>query len=344
MLDGCGIANGCADAEPAERAERTDGETLTRRYRTPLLFLAASVLFGTSFVGIKTGLETVPPVLFAALRADIGAAILLSYVAFKGDYWRPRSRSDYVAVAASGIFLVAVNGVFVFTGQQYTTSGAAAVVVSLSPVLAPLFALVLLSDERLSPIGALGVLLGLVGVTIVVQPDPGSFLGTSGFGQALVAVAATSIAFGSVLLRRIGPDMGTLPLTAWALALAALLIHLTSFGLGEPLPVDVTPVAIGAVLYVGVFATAGAFPAYFGLIERAGPLTANLTAYAVPIVATIAGALVLGEGISLATVAGFCVIFAGFALIERAPLLGELDRARRWVRARRRGERPERAD
>ena len=280
------------------------------------LFALAALLFGTAFVGVKAGLATLPPLLFASARAGVAAVVLLAVVAWRGGYWRPRTRVDALAVLVSGTFLLTLNSVLLFVGQRSIPSGAAAVLVSLAPVLAPLFALVVLPDERLSRVGALGVVVGLAGVVVIVDP---SGLAT-GSGAVLVAGAATSVAFGSVLLRRLDRTIPALPMTAWAMALAGAVIYAANVASGESLP-SLTRDAVVAVLYVGLVATAVDFPAYFALIDRVGPIRANLVAYVVPVVAAVAGAAVLGESLAGRTYLGFLVIAVGFVLVERDDLL-----------------------
>ena len=90
---------------------------------------------------------------------------------------------------------------------------------------------------------------------------------------------------------------------------------------GESEPPDVavrfepSPEAVAALGYVGIFAGAIAYIAYFGLIDTAGAIRANLLFYVVPAVATLGGWALLGETISVLTVAGFLTIFAGFAVL-----------------------------
>ena len=287
------------------------------RHRTLVLFVAAAVLFGTSFVGIKAAIGTVPPVLFAALRIDVAAIVLLTLVVVRGGYWRPRTRADVLGVLASAVFVLGANNVLLFLGQQHTTSGAAAIMYSLIPVVSPVFAMLLLDDERISAVDAVGILFGLAGVVVIV--GPGSILGADGgAGQALVVVAAVAVAFGTVLLKRVGPTIGTIPLTAWAMVVAAIGIHAVSLGLGEsPTQVAWSPTIVAAILYVGMPATAAAYPVYFALLAEAGPVRGNLVAYAMPIVATLAGWAFLGESISAGTILGFGVIVSGFLLVQR---------------------------
>jgi drug/metabolite transporter (DMT)-like permease len=299
--------------------------------RSLLLFVVASLAFGTGFVGIKTGLSDIPPLLFAALRYDVGALLLFGYVAARTGDWMPRTRGDVAAVAVAGCFLSGFNAALLFVGQQYVTTGTAAVVFSIVPVLAPLFAVVLLPGTRFDPVGMVGILVGLLGVGIIVGLAAVSAAdGRTLLGIVLVAGAAALVAFGSVLLRRIERSISGLGMTAWALAVAALLVHVLSLSAGErPADVVVSTRAVAAVLWVGVPATAVAFPAYYGLIDSAGPVRANLISYTVPLVATVSGGVVLGEAVPLRTALGFAIIVAGFLLVGRRSLAGELRRRRR---------------
>lgn len=289
------------------------------------LFGAASVCLGTSFVAIKAGLATIPPVLFAAFRFDIAAVLLLAFVAVTFDSWVPRTRGDVLGIVASAVFIVGINNALLFVGQQYTASGAAAIMYSLMPVVSPVFAYLLLGD-RIARWDVAGILLGLVGVVVIVQPSPDQ-LGTGAIGQSLVLVAALSVSFGSVLLQRARPHLATLPLSAWSMLVGALGLHAASLALGESATtIPLTAETLAAVTYVGVPGTAVAYGAYFLLIADAGPIRANLVAYAVPAVATVTAWLLLGEQLAATTLVGFGVILAGFGLLQRRQLHSEVQR------------------
>jgi drug/metabolite transporter (DMT)-like permease len=311
-------------------SEVASGRASRGSRRSLWLFVLASLAFGTGFVGIKTGLSDIPPLLFAALRYDVGAAVLLAYVAARGGQWVPRTRDDVAAVAVAGTFLSGLNAALLFLGQQYVTTGTAAVVFSIVPVLGALFAVLLLPGTRVDPVGLVGILLGLFGVTLIVglsslSADDGRTV----LGVVLVGVSAATVAFGSVLLRRIRRRLPALSMTAWAMAAAAVLVHGLSLAAGErPADAVVSARAVAAVLWVGIPATAVAFPAYYGLIDRAGPMRANLISYTVPVVATVTGAVVLGEAVPPRTAVGFAVIVAGFVLTERRNLAVEVGRLR----------------
>ncbi|MFB6196070.1 MAG: DMT family transporter [Haloplanus sp.] len=301
------------------------------RYRNVGLFLLLGVLFGSSFVAIKAGLNALPPVFFAALRFDVAAPVLLGYAAWRHDRWLPRTRADAASLVVGGVTIVAANNGLLFLGQRTITPAAASVMYGLNPILSPAFAFLLLG-QRLDIRGIVGILLGLVGVVIIVQPSPETLTSGSTVGQLLVLGAAATIAAGSVLMRRIDATMDSIPLTAWAMALGAALLHAASYGLGESVAGTApTPTLVLAVLVVAIPSTAAAYPIYFVLIRRIGPVRTNLVAYVVPIVAALTGWVLLGEPVTLATAVGFCVVVAGVALLERRVVATELGRLARLL-------------
>ena len=128
-------------------------------------------------------------------------------------------------------------------------------------------------------------------------------------------------------MRRIDATIESIPLTAWAMALGALLLHVWSLAIGESAAgTTPTPTIILAVLTVAIPSTAAAYPIYFTLIRRIGPVRTNLVAYVVPVVAALTGWLLLDEPVTLATAVGFCVVVAGVALLERRIVAAELAR------------------
>lgn len=303
------------------------------RYRAAGLFVLLAVLFGGSFVAIKTGLRELPPLLFAGLRFDIGAVVLGGYIVMTRARaaWLPQSRRDLVGIGVGGVLLIAANNALLFTGQGTTSPAMASIMYGLNPVLAPVFAWWALG-ERLSRTGALGIGVALAGLVLVVQPSPSALASDGTVGKLLVLGAATAVAAGSVLLERVKPRMDALPLTAWAMALGAVLLHGLSLAVGEPQGrlTSVGPATAASVLVVGVPATAVAYAIRFDLLTRLGSVRANLVAYVVPIAAALTGWLVLGAGLSATTVLGFLVVVVGFGLVERATVRAELCRLRRF--------------
>ena len=285
--------------------------------RTPGLFAVVSLFFGGTFVAAKAGLDYFPPLLFVALRFDVAALVLAGYVVATNsrDALIPRTWDDAAGILATGVLAIGLTNALLFVGQQYATSAVGAIVFSLNPILTPVFAAVLLADERLSTRGTAGLVLGVVGVGLVVSPDPTNLL-AGGIGKVILFAGAISGALGSVLVRWSDGDLTSSVRTAWGLPFGALLCHLLSLAAGESATtVTWSSEAILALGYVGIVAGAVAYIAYFDLLDTAGAIHANLVFYVVPVVATLGGWALLSESVSGTAVAGFLTIFTGFAVL-----------------------------
>ena len=286
------------------------------RARNLGMFLVLSALWGLSFPAIRAGLETLPPLLFATARYLVGGALLLGFLVARGADWRPTTREDHLAVGVAGAFLVAGNSLL-FIGQQTVPSGIASILYALIPVLTTGFAAALLPAEDITVRRVTGVVLGLVGVGIIAQPDPSNLVDAELIGMAFVIAASVSVSLGSVLLRVRSPTIGTAPMTAWAMIVGGVLLFGGSLVTGERLS-DVTPSVGGlvAIVYLGVFASAVAYVFYFTLLDRFGPLEINLVSYVVPIFATLGGVVLFDESLTLSMVGAFLLIAGGFAVLK----------------------------
>jgi drug/metabolite transporter (DMT)-like permease len=298
-----------------------------QRYAAVGLFALLATLWGLSFPAISVGLETLEPVLFAAFRYDVAAVLLVALAVTRTTEWRPAARNDLAAVVGGGVFLVAGNALL-FVGQQTVASGVAAVMQSLVPIATTLWALAILPEERISAVGAVGILLGFLGVGLVVRPDPTNFLAGDTLGKLLVLGQVASVSLGGVLVQRASPTLDRAALSGWSMAVGAVVLHGVSLAVGESLALPERPLATAAVLYLGVFATALAFFIYYTLLEVRGALETSLVAYLVPVVATLAGVFLLQESIDLLTVVGFAVVFVGFLLLKRRAVADLVSEAR----------------
>ncbi len=306
---------------PNRNVECVAGPTeAVSRYRNLALFLVLAAVWGSAFMAIKAGLNFFPPVLFAAIRYDVAGLVMLAYAARVVDDPVPRGRGQWALVAVGAALLIAGYHVLLFVGETdpAVTSAAAAVIVSLSPVLTTAFARAFLPDERLTVVGVAGLLCGLAGVAVLARPGPGALLTEGVVAKLLVFGAAAAFALGSVLTRRIDADLPIETMEAWSMIGGALLMHGVALAVGESFS-DVTLSVDGllALAYLSLVASAIGFLIYFDLLERLGAVEINLVSYVAPVFAALAGWLILDERLSPATAGGFVLIVLGFVFVKR---------------------------
>lgn len=286
--------------------------------RDIFLFGVLAIVWGTSFVAIEVGLETLPPVLFAAFRLDVAALLFVGAVVALGLPWHPRTHVDWALVGVGSTLLIGVHFALLFLGQSYVSSGVAAIVLSLIPIVTPALALAVVPKMRIRAPGVVGLFLGLAGIVVIALNGGG--VGGQAIGVGLLFASAISFALGSVLTERL-VARATVPvvsLQAWSMAGGAGLLHAISAAHPGESMAELQPTsdALLALAYLGVVATGGGFLAYFLLLERVGATELSLVNYAVPVVAAVVGWAALGEAITPGTVVGFTLVVLGFALCK----------------------------
>jgi drug/metabolite transporter (DMT)-like permease len=301
------------------------------RYRNLALFLTLAAVWGSAFMAIKAGLAVFPPVLFAAIRYDIAGVLMLGYAWWVLDDPIPRGRDQWASVAVGAVLVIAAYHALLFVGEadDAVTSASASVLVGLSPILTTGFARLFVPQERLEPVGFVGLLLGLAGAVVIADPDPANLLAGGMGAKLLIVAAAASFALGSVLTRWLDTELPIEAMEGWSMLLGALLMHVVSAGLGESFAgIELNLLAVLSMGYLSILASAVGFLIYFDLLDRLGPIEINLVSYVAPVFAAVSGWLVLDEVVTVETVAGFLLILAGFALLKRRQIASELDRVR----------------
>src|SRR5438477_11196276 len=131
-----------------------------------VVWLILCGIWGSTWLFIKLGLADLPPLTFAGIRFLVASLILSALILARGVRW-PRSRRDWSLIAIVGLLQFTLNYGLVFWGEQYISSGLAAVLQSTFPAFGLVIAHLYLPQERMTPGRVLGVLLGVFGVAVI---------------------------------------------------------------------------------------------------------------------------------------------------------------------------------
>ncbi|MFC4541709.1 DMT family transporter [Halosolutus amylolyticus] len=306
---------------------RSDG-SIGGRYQNAVLFSILALCWGTSFVAIEIGLEYVPPLLFAGFRYAIAGVLVFGYAAVVADRAWPSGRTEWLAVVVAGTFVIALYHGLLYVGELYVAGAVAATIVSTAPILTAAFAGVALPAERLTPVGIVGFVLGLLGVAAVAQPWSVPLGSGAVVGATLVFAAAAAFALGTVLVRPIESGLPIETLQAWAMLVGGGLLLVWAPLRGERLAgIEVTTTALLSFGYLTLVSSVFAFFLYFELLDRTGATQVSLVGYAEPVVAMGVSWVVLDFVADALTMVGLGTILAGFVIVKRNAL-------RRLVRSR----------
>src|SRR5215216_4154155 len=287
-----------------------------------LAFAAIYVIWGSTYLGIRLAIETLPPFLMAATRFMMAGAILFAWAVFNGQKIRPTLTEWPTAFIIGGLLLLCGNG-GVTWAEKYIASGLAALLVATEP----LWVVVLnwgLTHRRPNAKVLLGVLIGLAGVALLVsdglgQGVHGSYSSRLGLSSAAVLVLASfAWAAGSVYSSR-RPLRAVTSMAAGMQMLAGgslLLLLALVVGDFKRLNLDnASWVSIGAFAYLMLFGSLVSFTAYSWLLNNVTTARAATYAYVNPVVAVLLGWLIASEPLTSKMILAATIIVGSVVLI-----------------------------
>ncbi len=277
--------------------------------RSWLLFAAMCVIWGIPYLLIRVAVRDVAPGTLVFARTAIGGLILLP-LALRGGGFAPVLRRWRPLVAFTVIEL-AVPWLLLSDAEQKLTSSLAGLLIAAVPLVGVLVARLVGADDRVDALRFIGLLSGVVGVTMLVGLDFGE---VHVVALLEVAVVVVGYAVAPVIMSRRLADLPSIPVVSASLLLTA--IGYLPYAVMRP-PASLPGEAIASVAVLGTLCTAIAFVVFFALINDIGPARATVITYVNPAVAVLFGVTLLSERFTLGMAIGFPLILAGSVLAAR---------------------------
>ena len=280
-----------------------------------LVWLILCLIWGTTWIFIKIGLDDLPPITFAAARFLLAILILLPVIWIRRLPW-PRSAAEWKLIALTGFLQFSLNYSSVFWAEQHITSGLAAVLQAMITVFGLLLAWIFLPAERITKIKIFAVCLGIVGVAVIFIEQLRVESVMAFAGCVAIVAGAYAAAQASILIKARGSSLhpASLVCAQMICGLPALLIY-ASVAEGNPFLFNWTWRAVACVLYLTVLGTIAAFWLYYWLLSRIESTKAMMISLVTPLIAVLIGAVFLGERLPPQTLFGGVLIVASVGLI-----------------------------
>jgi drug/metabolite transporter (DMT)-like permease len=274
------------------------------------------ILWGSTYLGIKYAIDTIPPFLMGSLRFLVAGGVLYLLAIRSGD-----TRGDQVggrqwlaALVIGGALLVGGNG-GVILAEQYAPTGVVALLVATAPLWMAVIDRVVFG-RRLPVLAVVGLLIGFSGVAFLIGwPGAGRI---NLFGAALALAAPVCWASGSVFTRHVKLPVRPLVAASMEMLWAGVLFGILSLATGELGRVHwqgISRTSWIALLYLIVFGSLIGFSAYVWLLRSAPLSLVSTYAYVNPVVAVVLGAIFIGEALTPRVVIAGSIILAAVALI-----------------------------
>jgi drug/metabolite transporter (DMT)-like permease len=288
---------------------------------TWVLFLTLGFIWGSSYLFIKIGVGSVPPLTLIAGRLALGAAFLLLVVVLARQE-PPRSPRMYGHLFVMALVNIVIPFVLITYGEQSIDSALASILTATVPltviVLAPLF----LPDERVTLPKIAGLAVGFAGVILLVAPDLVNLGDADLRGELMLLGAAVAYGVGNVYSRRNVHGLRPMIPALFQVSFAALLVVPVALVADRPFTdVHPTPEALFSIVWLGILGSGVAYLAYFTVLRAWGATRTSMVAYLLPVVGIALGAIVLGDPITLNRIGGTALVIGGIAIVNSGTAL-----------------------
>jgi drug/metabolite transporter (DMT)-like permease len=290
--------------------------------RAYLAWVLVCVVWGTTYLAIRIALESIPPLLMAAIRWIAAGSILIAMLKLRGE--RLPGPRTWPVLTLLGVLLLGFGNGAVVWAEQTVPSGLTAVLVATVPFW-------MVGIEALTPGGdpitmrrVAGLIVGFLGIVLLVWPEIQVGGGGRGFLVGLVATQIASVgwALGSAYARHRGrtaaEEENVLASAAFEMLFGGLVLLAAALALHETSRLAFTPRTAGALAYLTVFGAIAGFTAYAYALKHLPMATVSLYAYVNPLIAVVLGVLILREPFSARTAVAAAVVLAGMALVKES--------------------------
>jgi drug/metabolite transporter (DMT)-like permease len=284
-------------------------------------FAVIYLVWGSTFLAIRIGVEQVPPFLLAALRFFVAGVLMFAWTLSRREALPTRRQWLSIALLAFLIFVVDYG--LLFWAEQRVASGIAAVMLATIPVFTALAEIAILGTRKMTLRLALALLAGLAGVAVLTLRG----LGVSGapvetVSACAIIVGALAWSIASALTRKLPLPSSKLTSSAAQMTMGGAMLFLASLSRGELQGFHlsaVTPAAWWALVYLILAGSILGFTVYLWLLHHESPTHVSTYAYVNPVVAVFIGYFFASEPLGMRTMLGSALVIVGVILITTAP-------------------------
>lgn len=277
---------------------------------------AVCVIWGTTYLAIRIGVEHIPPMLFAGLRWIIAGTIFVSFLRLRGK--KLPTKKDLIHISVVGISLIGIGNGLVVTGEQYIASGLAALLITTVPFWVVGMEAFIPTGPKLNLVIITGLILGLFGVSLIFNGNWTQLLNPSYLlGVLCMLGAVTAWSFGTVYSKYKKVSVHPLMSAAVQMLIAGTAQTILGLLLGEGSRISFHSNGIAAFFYLVVVGSMFGYGSYIYAIEHLPLSFVSTYAYINPVIALFLGWLVLDEKLNLTIIIAAAVIITGVIVVKQ---------------------------
>lgn len=279
-------------------------------------WIAVCIIWGTTYLAIRIGVEHIPPMLFAGLRWIIAGTVLVSFLRLSGK--KLPSGKDLIHISVVGLSLIGIGNGLVVTGEQYIASGLAALLITTVPFWVVGMEAFIPTGPKINLMIITGLILGLSGVTLIFNGDWAQLLNPSYLlGVLCILGAVMAWSFGTVYSKYKRVSVHPLMSAAVQMLIAGTAQTILGLLLGEGSRISFHSGGIAAFFYLVIVGSMFGYGSYIYAIEHLPLSLVSTYAYINPVIALFLGWLILDEKLNLTIITAAAVIITAVIIVKQ---------------------------
>lgn len=291
---------------------------MTTRQKAYIALTLTSIVWGTSWIASKLGVQQVPGLEVASIRQLIAGVLLLVFFFVRGEKIPTWKELRWLTLMAVLLFLSA-NGIAT-VALKYIPSGMGALISALYPLSVVVIERLFFRDTKITALTFIGLVLGIGGIALVFYDNAFHNHGEGyAWGVILSVLAMLSWSVGTIVLSRTKISINPYYATGWQMFISAFILMILLAISGDAVPLSRIPAQTwGAIAYLVIASNLITFAAFIYTMKHLQPAVAALYAYINPIVAIYVGSLIMGEKITASIILGSLITIAGVYLVNQS--------------------------
>ncbi len=297
--------------------------TKSEKYLLIAGFIIISLIWGSTWLAIKIGLDSVAPFFGVALRFTVAFIILLAILKVRGEKL-PTDKNSVILYLQLGICSFSLPFALVYWAEQHIASGLASILFAFYPFVVMVLSHYILDDEKITIYKTTGLIAAFLGLILIFGLDV-SFSSSATKGMIAVIISVIFQASSLVFVKKNGKHISPIAMNVGGMIVGLPVMYAIAFSTESFSSVHFDAKGILSIFYLGSFGTVVTFVVYYWLLKRVQAVLLSFVSFITPILAVIFGALILNETLSPNIFSGAALVLFGLVIVngkEIVKLLG----------------------
>ncbi len=296
---------------------------ISEKLKVFLGYLLICVLWGSTWLVIKMGLESLTPFLSAGLRFSTAALFFFIIIKIKNI----KVATDKLSLKlyfAMGFFSFVVPFGLVYWAEDFIPSGLASILFAAYPFFVIIFTKIFFEEEDVNKYKIIGSVLGFIGIIVIFSDGMQIDFGKEIFGYIAVILSAMLQGMIAVMIKKYGKKLNPVSMNLVPVFIAGIVLTILGLLVEDKSKLVFNFNAFFSIVYLALFGTIATFSTYYWLMKRISVVLLSLSAFITPIVAVILGWLILGEVLTVRELIGSSLVLIGILFANLKGLISIL--------------------